>query len=491
MDWTNADELVALVDRLSALVGENEWLEFKVGNDDPDELGQYISCLSNSAALVGQDTAFMLWGIRDSDRAVVGTAARPGQAKRGNEDLRAWLLRFLDPHVDFSFHTVDVRGKTVVIMRVDAASKLPVKFKHVEYMRIGSYKKPLSKHPDHQRRLWKILDAYSFEGGTAAADLSVEQVVQLLDYPSFFTLHQLPLPESRSSVIEALAAAQLIRHNVENQWQITNAGALLYAMNLGDFPRLARKAARVVHYVGTSRIKTKREQVGQRGYAAGFKGLIGYIADQLPNSEVIQDGLRMDELLFPGLVVRELVANALIHQDLTITGTGPMIEIFDDRMEVTNPGVPLVNPLRFIDLPPRSRNEALGAAMRQIGVVEERGSGWDKIAWEIEFHQLPPARVEVHDDQTRVTIFAPRSLGLMDKPERILAVYQHACLRWVSNQPTNNTSIRKRFGISDRNKAQASRIIKEAVDDGKVVPYDAAAGPRVLRYVPFWADPER
>lgn len=158
MDWTNADELVALVDRLSALVGENEWLEFKVGNDDPDELGQYISCLSNSAALVGQDTAFMLWGIRDSDRAVVGTAARPGQAKRGNEDLRAWLLRFLDPHVDFSFHTVDVRGKTVVIMRVDAASKLPVKFKHVEYMRIGSYKKPLSKHPDHQRRLWKILD---------------------------------------------------------------------------------------------------------------------------------------------------------------------------------------------------------------------------------------------------------------------------------------------------------------------------------------------
>lgn len=292
-------------------------------------------------------------------------------------------------------------------------------------------------------------------------------------------------------MIEALAAAQLIRHNVENQWQITNAGALLYAMNLGDFPRLARKAARVVHYVGTSRIKTKREQVGQRGYAAGFKGLIGYIADQLPNSEVIQDGLRMDELLFPGLVVRELVANALIHQDLTITGTGPMIEIFDDRMEVTNPGVPLVNPLRFIDLPPRSRNEALGAAMRQIGVVEERGSGWDKIAWEIEFHQLPPARVEVHDDQTRVTIFAPRSLGLMDKPERILAVYQHACLRWVSNQPTNNTSIRKRFGISDRNKAQASRIIKEAVDDGKVVPYDAAAGPRVLRYVPFWADPER
>jgi predicted HTH transcriptional regulator len=81
----------------------------------------------------------------------------------------------------------------------------------------------------------------------------------------------------------------------------------------------------------------KKEQVGQRGYAAGFQGLVSYIADQLPNSEVIQDGIRMDELLFPQLVIRELVANALVHQDLTITGAGPMIEIFDDRLEITNP----------------------------------------------------------------------------------------------------------------------------------------------------------
>ena len=130
-------------------------------------------------------------------------------------------------------------------------------------------------------------------------------------------------------------------------------------------------------------------------------------------------------------------------------------------------------------------------AMRQIGVAEERGSGWDKIAFELEFHQLPPARVEVHDAQTQVTIYAPKALAQMDKPERILAVYQHACLRWVSNLPTNNASVRVRLGISDRNKAQASRIIKEAVDDGAIVPYDPTVGPRSLRYVPSWAAPER
>lgn len=129
--------------------------------------------------------------------------------------------------------------------------------------------------------------------------------------------------------------------------------------------------------------------------------------------------------------------------------------------------------------------------MRQIGVAEERGSGWDKIAFQLELHQLPPARVDVDHSQTRVTIYAPKALAQMDKPERILAVYQHACLQWVSNQPTNNASVRKRLGIPERNKAQASRIIKEAVDDGSIVAYDAAAGPRSMRYVPIWAAPER
>lgn len=339
--------------------------------------------------------------------------------------------------------------------------------------------------------MWRALETYSFESGTAASDLSVEQAVGLLDYPAYFGLRRLPLPENRSAIIESLEADGLLRHSVEAQWQITNGGALLLARDLDDFGGLARKAPRVVLYDGTSRIRTKREQVGRRGYAAGFQGLVSYIADQLPNSEVIQDGIRMDELQFPTLAVRELVANALIHQDLTITGAGPMIEIFDDRMEITNPGVPLLDPLRFIDLAPRSRNEFLGASMRKMGVAEERGSGWDKVAFEVEFHQLPPARVEVKDEQTRVTLQAPKPLTKMDRPDRVLAVYQHACLRYVSNEHTNNASIRARFGIAERNKALASRIIREAVDNGVIAPYDPGAGPRTMRYVPYWADPER
>ena len=54
---------------------------------------------------------------------------------------------------------------------------------------------------------------------------------------------------------------------------------------------------------------------------------------------------------------------------------GPQVELFSGRLEITNPGKPLVQIDRMIDLLPRSRNEALAALMRRMGLCEEQGSG--------------------------------------------------------------------------------------------------------------------
>jgi predicted HTH transcriptional regulator len=83
--------------------------------------------------------------------------------------------------------------------------------------------------------------------------------------------------------------------------------------------------------------------------------------------------------VYPPIAVRELVANALIHQDFSITGTGPMVEIFPDRIEITNPGVPLIDVQRLLDAPPQSRNDAFATTRRRLGICEERGSGIDKV----------------------------------------------------------------------------------------------------------------
>jgi predicted HTH transcriptional regulator len=487
------EELEELTNGLVALPQETEWVEFKENNADPDEIGEYISALSNSAALEGRHSAYLMWGVRDSDHVVVGTTFDPVAARAGQEELQNYLLRWLSPQVQVTFHQfVHSSGQAVVILEVEAANSRPIAFKSVEYVRIGSYKKKMRDHPDHERRLWRLFDNTAFEHALAAENQSVEDIVQRLDYAAYYKLVGSPLPENRSLIIETLQSEGFVVYDAANQsWGITNRGALLLAVNLSDFSVLDRKAPRVVLYRGTSRVETVREQVGRRGYAAGFSGLVQYVADLLPEREVIESGIRSTQSPYPELAVRELLANALVHQDLTIRGAGPMIEIFDDRLEITNPGVPLVEPQRFIDGPPQSRNEATARTMRQLGICEERGSGWDKITFSIELHQLPPPLVEVTDVHTRVVLFASKALSGMSREDRIRAVYQHACLKYVNREQMTNATLRQRFGIADRNSAQASRLIRETVDAGLIAPFDPSVGAKAMRYVPFWADPRR
>ena len=268
-----------------------------------------------------------------------------------------------------------------------------------------------------------------------------------------------------------------------------NLGAILFAKRLETFHTLRRKAVRVIQYHGTNRTETLREHEGTRGYAGRFEVLLDFINGLLPVNEVIGQALRKTVPMFPELAVRELVVNALIHQDFSVTGAGPMIEIFDDRIEITNPGQPLVDTQRFVDTPPQSRNEALASLMRRFRICEERGSGIDKVVSLVELCQLPAPLFEAPEGFTRAVLFAHRALKEMSKQDRIRACYLHACLRHVTQKTMTNTSVRERFGIDERNAAGASRLLGEAVEAGLIVVADPAAGTRSRTYLPFWAKP--
>ncbi len=193
--------------------------------------------------------------------------------------------------------------------------------------------------------------------------------------------------------------------------------------------------------------------------------------------------------MFPRVAIRELIANMLIHQDFLITGTGPTVEIFADRVEITNPGKSLVSTDRFIDAPPRSRNETMASLMRRFGICEERGSGIDKVISTIEISQLPAPLFETPPGATRSTIFAHKDLKDMNRADRVRAVYLHACLRHVMREKTNNPSLRQRFGIAEGNAAIASRLLNEAIAAGMIVIENPATGRRSRTYLPFWAAP--
>jgi predicted HTH transcriptional regulator len=478
--------LAELVDQLRRLPRETEWVEFKQNQAQPDDIGEYVSALANSAVLADKPAAYIVWGIEDGSHGIVGTSFDPFTTRIGNELLEGWLNRLVEPRIAFSFNSCLVAHKPVVVLEIPRALAQPVRFKGEAYVRIGSYRKKLKDQPERERALWRSFDRAPFEGQTAAM-CGEEDVLKLLDYPAYFDLLTRPLPEGRAGILDALEREGFIEANLSNAWNITNLGALLLARRLSDFPRLGRKAPRVIHYKGNNRIQTLKEQVGGKGYASGFDGMIQFINGLLPSHEVIGTAFRHLVSMYPELAIRELVANALIHQDLAVTGAGPMVEIFDTRLEITNPGIPLVEPTRFLDTPPRSRNETLAAMMRRFGICEERGSGIDKVVYQIEFFQLPAPVFEVAGEGTRVVLFAHKPLSRMDRNDRIRACYQHACLRYVTRDTMTNATVRQRFGIEDRNIAQASRLIREAVDAEQIVPYDAAAAPRHMRYIPWWA----
>lgn len=478
----------SLIRELVALPAETGWLELKRNNADPHEIGEYISALANSAALEGKSRAYLLWGIDDATHAFVGTTFEPASKRVGGEELESWLLRQLAPKIEFRFRRVEVDGHVLVLLEIDRAFRHPVQFAGAEFVRVGSYKKRLKDFPERERMLWRIFDSTPFEHLLAAEKLSSDEVIRLLDYPAYFDLMGVPLPDHRAGILQALLADQLILQQDGGRWAIRNLGAILFAKRLADFGGLQRKAVRVVAYKGNGKAEgTVREQEGGRGYAAGFEGLIGFINGLLPSNEVMGKALRKTVPVYPEHAIRELVANALIHQDFSITGSGPMVELFADRMEITNPGQPLVDTQRLLDHPPRSRNEALASLMRRVGICEERGSGVDKVVFETELYQLPAPAFEVVGESTRSTLFTPRPLMKMDPTDRVRAVYLHACLRYVERDFMTNTTLRGRFGLDTKNSAIASRLIKDALNQNMIRLHDESAPPKYRKYVPIWA----
>jgi predicted HTH transcriptional regulator len=295
------------------------------------------------------------------------------------------------------------------------------------------------------------------------------------------------LPSNKDAIIVKLIEEKLIQP-AGTKYNITNLGGILFAKNLGDFENLSRKAVRVIIYKGKNRLETIKEQQGGKGYAIGFEGLINYINEKLPTNEAIGKAFRKEVKMYPEIAVRELVANALIHQDFSLTGTGPMVEIFMDRIEISNPGRPLIDTLRFIDHSPRSRNEKLTYFMRRINICEERGSGIDKVINAVEMYQLPAPNFVAEEDFLRVTLFAPKTLRQMDKDDKLRACYQHCCLKYVSNDFLTNQTLRNRLNVDASNYPMVSRIIADTAKANLIKDYDPENKSRkYAKYIPFWA----
>lgn len=478
-------QLHYLLQELLSRPKEDEWVEFKQNNDDPQQIGEYISALANSATLHNKPKGYMVWGIEDQTLNIVGTTFKPFALRHKGQEFESWVLQKLNPKINFKFYEFDYQGLPIVILEIDPAEHKPVRFDGTEFIRIGSNKKKLRDFPEKERELWRAFDKTPFEKQFAMKSLEADRVLQLLDFSKYFDMTGIPLPQTHQGILDALADDKLITAD-SGLWHITNLGAILFAKKLSDFDKLARKAVRIIRYKGEHKFTTLNEIVSNEGYAIGFENIMNNLKALLPSYEEISLTYRENKNTYPDIALRELVANALIHQDFAISGTSPMIEIFDNRLEITNAGSPLVEVSRFMDKPPRSRNEHLAALMRRIDICEERGTGVDKVIYQTEEHQLPAPLFEDVGDYTRAVLFTYRDFKDITKEERLRACYWHCVFKYVIREQMSNASLRQRFGNAVSS-AMISKIIKEAQEKQFIRIYDNEAGAKAMKYIPFWA----
>ena len=478
---------ISLVDKLRKLPSETEWVEFKCNNENPQEIGEYISALSNSAALNEKTCGYVIWGITDPTHEVVGTDFCPATAKKGNQELENWLLMLTQPGLDIDFHEILLEGKRIVLLEIPRATTRPVSFQGTEYIRVGSYKKKLKDFPEKERALWLCFETTPYETLPAMTNVTEEDVTCLLDCAAYYSLKALPLPTTRSGIIFNMLDENFIQLMDNGNYAITNMGALLFAKDLNAFRRLKRKSVRVIIYRGSGHTDAIREQVFSKGYAVAFESICDYINAAIPQNEEINAGRRQEHHMFPEKAIREMVSNLIIHQELNVHGSGPMVEIFDTRVEASNPGHLLVDVDRIIDAAPHSRNEAIASFLRIVRICEERGSGFDRMEEGMSDLKIPAPKVETGEDFTRTKLYWYPSLSKWPKEDKIRTCYLATCYYYINEIPVANAVLRKRFGVADQNMSTVSRIIKDTMDAGMIKPVDSHAAPKLMRYVPYWA----
>ena len=247
-------ELEILLKDLQALPKECEWVEFKVNNSNPQEIGEYLSALSNSACYHKQAYGYLVFGVEDASHRFIGTTFHPLTEKKGNQELENWLATQLNPRIDFNIYEFEMGQMHFAVFRVEATRNNPVSFRGDFFIRIGSYKKRLDDHPERERKIWSIEKKLVFENEIAKENVSEDDVLTLIDYPAFFDLLKLPLPDNRAAIIERLIQERIIVKSSKG-YNIRNIGALLFAKDIEAFEHIARKAIRVVFYDGKNRIK--------------------------------------------------------------------------------------------------------------------------------------------------------------------------------------------------------------------------------------------
>jgi ATP-dependent DNA helicase RecG len=399
------EKLPALLERLRKLP-EFEWIEFKESNYNPQVTGEYISALANSACYHRKDKAYLVFGIENETHKIVGTKFKPKEKKVGNEELENWLITQLNPRIDFEIHEFQVDGKPVVLFEIGAAANTPVEFRGEAFIRVGSYKKKLSAHPEKARKIWTYQPGFDW-------------TAQIIQEASLNHLEPLAIEKARQ---EFKKKHPTLAEDVDtwddlvflNKAKITIDGAItraaLILLGKDEFSHLLQPAVPQITWVLKDEHNTG---IDYHHFGLPFILEVGNVLNKIRN---LNYRYMPYGTLFPNevpqydpWVIREALHNCIAHQDYRLRGRINVVEK-PNRLIFSNLGGFIPGSVEAViekDSPPEVyRNPFLAAAMVNLDMIDTMGNGIKKMFLQqrSRFFPLPDFDLS-QEERTVVTIF--------------------------------------------------------------------------------------
>lgn len=214
------------------------------------------------------------------------------------------------------------------------------------------------------------------ERSIVASALSGSEVLELLNTEAYIRLSRMEIADNKEDQLRYLEKLSLIKKS-GSTYEIPLFSAYLLARNLSDFDRLAGKRVRIVSYDSNDNLCTVIcDKEFKDGIVEAFASVFKEVVRLIPRHEKIDSGSgrRLIEFSIPQAVIREVLSNAFAHQDLSSEEDGIVIEIFKNRVEITNSGKPVLDQLHFLDGAPTIKNKRVFTEMKNLGLVDGPGA---------------------------------------------------------------------------------------------------------------------
>lgn len=437
---------------------EGKVLEFKESAQSLPDIIKTVIAFANTAS------GLIVIGVQDRTKKIVGVLNTLDEEERLINAISDSIAPILVPNVEIQTY----RKKELILIHVPhVAGPYYLKSAGPErgvFVRIGSTSRVADTEMLETLRLFaKRVSFDEIPYGQAKANTLDWDVIKNL-------FHEV----GKNFTMRKAEALELLVTHAE-QSSPSFGGIILFGLNrLKIFPDAIIRCTR---FIGINKAKVL-DHLDITSYPVlALNEAINFIERNTSKSAKIGRTKRVDIPEYPTIAIREAIINAVIHADYAIKGTSIMIAIFDDRIEITNPGgIPLGMTLeRALAGSSRVRNRVIARVFRELNLIEQWGSGLQRIIDTCTEQGLEKPLFQDFNTEFKVTLYATKSR------EVILDPLQKKFINYLGKKEKVSTKEAAEFwSIAPRN---ARVKLKHLLDAGLIKKIGTSAKDPQSRYI--------